>query len=155
MRKLRVCVAVLTLWTAAGRAEQEAPRSSQAFQTRIDLITVDVAAVDEKGRPVADLRPRDFAVKVDGKARDIVSAEFVTVDRSAPAPPLESSAPSLVTTNAVTPGGRLIAIGIDQTLIVPGSIKALLGSASRFVDGLKRSKAPWAIRSGPKEGLRW
>ena len=97
MRQLRICVAVLGVWTAAGHAAQEQPRPSQAFQTRIDLITVDVAAVDGKGRPVEDLRARDFAVTVDGKSRDDVSAELVKVDRSAPEPPLESSAPSLVT----------------------------------------------------------
>jgi VWFA-related protein len=134
MRHWVIWVAALGLCTVAGHAAQEP--SSQTFQTRIDLITIDVAAVDGSGRPVDDLRARDFAVKVDGKARDVVSAELVKVDRSAPDAPLESPAPSLITTNAVTPGGRLIAIGIDQTLIVPGSITPLLGSASRFVDRL-------------------
>ena len=153
MRKLRVCVAVLGMWTVAGHAAQEPPRSSQAFQTRIDLITVDVAAVDGKGRPVEDLRARDFTVKVDGKARDVVSAELVKVDHSVADAPLESSAPSLVTTNAVTPGGRLIAIGIDQTLIVPGSIKPLLGAATRFVDGLT-ARDHAALITFPEPGPR-
>ena len=56
MRKLRVCVAVLSVWTVAGHAAQEPPRSSQAFQTRIDLITVDVANSPVLGgsRPTLD-----------------------------------------------------------------------------------------------------
>jgi hypothetical protein len=62
MRNLRVWVAVLGVWTAAGHAAQEPPRSSQPFQTRVDLITIDVAAVDGRGRPVEDLRARDFTV---------------------------------------------------------------------------------------------
>jgi hypothetical protein len=69
---------ILTLLLAAavhaGHAEQEAPRR---FRAKVDLITVDVTAVDSAGRPVEDLRPRDFTVRVDGHTRSVVSADFI------------------------------------------------------------------------------
>jgi hypothetical protein len=63
----------------AGHAQQDSP---QRFRARVDLLTIDVAAVDAKGKPVEDLRPGDFTVKVDGKPRSIVSADLIRVDRT-------------------------------------------------------------------------
>src|SRR5688572_24021441 len=79
---------ILALLLAAvvrpGQAEQEAP---QRFRARIDLITVDVAAVDSTGKPVENLRPGDFTVRVDGKPRSVVTADLIRIDRAkAPAP---------------------------------------------------------------------
>lgn len=137
MRKLLASVTlVLAVSGSWGRAAQDSARSAQIFKTGVDLITVDVAALDSRGQPVEDLRARDFVVKIDGKARDVVSAELVKVDRPAPEPSRPDATPSLVSTNAPVTGGRLVAIGVDQTLIVPGSITALLGATSRFVEGL-------------------
>jgi VWFA-related protein len=137
MRKLLAWASTLcVIAVAAGHAAQEAARSGQVFKGGVDLITVDVAALDSKGQPVEDLGVRDFRVKIDGKDRDVVSAELVRVDRDAPEPAPPASTTSLITTNAPATGGRLVAIGVDQTLIVPGSIHTLLGAASRFVDGL-------------------
>ena len=36
--------------------------------------------VDSRGNPVEDLRAPDFAVKIDGQVRRVVSAELVKVD---------------------------------------------------------------------------
>ena len=38
-------------------------------------VAIDVAVVDRNGRPVEDLRAPDFAVKIDGEVRRVVSAE--------------------------------------------------------------------------------
>ena len=137
MRKLLARVTVLSAVAGSwGLAAQDAARSGQTFKAGVDLITVDVAALDSRGHPVDDLRANDFVVKIDGKTRDVVSAELVRVDRSAPAPLRPESTSSPIATNAPVSGGRLVAIGVDQTLIVPGSIKPLLGAASGFVEGL-------------------
>ena len=50
------------------------------FRTGVDLVAIDVAVVDRNGRPVEDLRAPDFAVKIDGEVRRVVSAELVKVD---------------------------------------------------------------------------
>jgi VWFA-related protein len=116
----------------AGHAEQNAP---QRFRARVDLITVDVAAVDAKGKPVEDLRRADFTVKVDGKPRSVVSADFVRVDRakgSAPQRPVNA----LIASNVSPANARRIVIAVDQTLITPGQLTPLLRTASQFVDRL-------------------
>jgi VWFA-related protein len=116
---------------SAGLAAQDSPR----FRAGVDLITLEVRAVDARGRPVEDLTARDFIVRVDGKTRDVASAQFVRADASAPAPAADAL-PELVSTNVALSGGRRVAVAVDQTLITPGSITPLLHTAARFVDGL-------------------
>ena len=127
---------ILTLLLAAavraGLAEQEAP---QRFRARVDLITVDVAAVDAKGRPVEDLRPRDFTVTVGGKPRSIVSADLIRVDRSTGAAP-QRPVDALIASNVSSVNARRVVIAVDQTLITPGQLAPLLKTASQFVDRL-------------------
>jgi VWFA-related protein len=127
---------ILTLLLAAavraGPAEQEAP---QRFRAGVDLITVDVAAVDAKGRPVEDLRPRDFTVTVGGKQRSVVSADLLTVDRargSVPQRPVDA----LIASNVTPINARHVVIAVDQTLVTPGQLTPLLRTASQFVDRL-------------------
>ena len=127
---------ILTLLLAAvvraGHAEQDAP---QRFRARVDLITLDVAAVDSKGKAVADLRPADFTVKVNGKPRSVVSADLIRVDRakgSAPPRPVEA----LIASNVSAINARHVVIAVDQTLIAPGMLTPLLRTASQFVDRL-------------------
>ena len=121
---------VLALTVAAAQDSQP-----QRFRAGVDLITVDVAAVDAKGRPVEDLRPGDFVVKVDGKPRAVVSAELIKVDRGQPAKAARPT-DALISTNAAPENARRIVIAVDQTLITPGSVAPLLRTASQFVDRL-------------------
>ena len=124
------------LAASAGDAAQDAQRPPR-FQSGVDLITLEVAVTDSGGRPVEDLRARDFTVKIDGKTRQVVSAELIRIVRGAPAPPAATTpGGALISTNTRRADGRLIAIAVDQTLITPGSIKPLLLTASRFVDRL-------------------
>jgi hypothetical protein len=70
-----MCV-IVALALSAGPAAQQ----PQRFRSGVDLITVDVTALDARGVPVEDLRADDFTVKVDGKARRVVAADLVKVD---------------------------------------------------------------------------
>src|SRR5204862_1092021 len=47
-------------------AEQQTPSAQPRFQTSIDVTSLDVAVVDDRGRPIAGLAPADFAVRIDG-----------------------------------------------------------------------------------------
>src|SRR5687768_14436715 len=96
MRQLAVWAALVSVLATSGHAAQNQP---QRFRGGVDLITVDVSAVDSKGRPVEDLKPGDFVVKVDGQARPIVSAELIKVERGKPAAPARP-VDALVSTNA-------------------------------------------------------
>ena len=136
MQRLLLCAAlVCAVAVTSGRAAQD---TQPRFRARVDLLTVDVAAVDSRGRPVEDLRARDFTVKVDGKVRPVVSAELVKVERGTAAPavrPLDA----LITTNQSSQNARRIVVAVDQTLITPGSLTPLLRTASEFVDRLMPS----------------
>jgi len=134
MRPLVVCM-LLTALVRVGHAGQDAQRPADVFRGRVDLITIDVSALDSKGKPVEDLRDRDFSVKIDGKLRPVVSAELIRVDRARTPPPVRP-AEVLITTNATTPGARRIVLAVDQTLITPGAITPLLRTAAQFVDRL-------------------
>ena len=123
---------IVALALSAGPAAQQ----PQRFRSGVDLITVDVTALDARGVPVEDLRADDFTVKVDGKARRVVAADLVKVD-PAPAQPVEvSPTAALISTNEMVPTARRVAFAIDQTLIVPKSLVPLLRTAGQFVDAL-------------------
>jgi VWFA-related protein len=125
------CVSLLAALVRAGHAAQDSP--PQRFRAGVDLITIDVAAVDAKGRPVEDLKPGDFVVKVDGKQRPTASAELIKVDRAKPAPARPSE---LISTNEAPQNARRIVVAIDQTLITPGALAPLQRTASEFIGRL-------------------
>ena len=62
----------------------QAPSPQQpVFRAGIELLTVDVTAVDGNGRQITDLAATDFQVEVDGDRRQVVSAEHARSIRSA------------------------------------------------------------------------
>jgi VWFA-related protein len=140
MRLFFASVAVLiVLAVPTGYGAQDAQRPAPVFRANVDLIAVNVVAVDGQGRPVEDLRARDFSVKVDGKPREVVSAELVkaggtVASAPAPAPPVPGAA--LVSTNIAPQAGRRVVIAVDQTMVTPGAIVPVLRTAERFVNQL-------------------
>lgn len=139
MRTL-VGVAVVCALTVTVHPVAQDRAESPNFRSRVDLITIDVAAVDGQGNPVPDLSARDFEVKVDGKSRRVVSAELVRVDAGAPAPlPPPPPGATVVTSNLTATPGRLVIVAVDQTMIRPGGVAPLLRTAGQFVDTLAPS----------------
>ncbi|HET9195432.1 MAG TPA: VWA domain-containing protein [Vicinamibacterales bacterium] len=131
MRPLAVLLAFVSVLIASGHAQDAQP---QRFRGGVDLIAIDVSAVDSKGRPVEDLKPGDFVVKVDGKVRPTVSAELVRVERGKPAAARPVDA--LTSTNQAPQNARRIIVAADQTLITPGSLAPLQRTASQFIERL-------------------
>lgn len=113
---------------------QEPPR----FRSSVDVTSLDVSVVDDRGRPVSGLTPEEFTVRIDGSARRIVSAEWVSLvaDASAPPPP---APPDGYTTNESSTGGRLIVIAIDEPNIRFGGALAIARAANGFIDRLAPS----------------
>jgi VWFA-related protein len=110
------------------------------FRSSIDLVQVDVSAIDGGGRPIRGLTADDFDLRVDGKPRRIVSAQFVTIPSNVEVPAASSgpiSAPARsYSSNADTSGGRLIMIVADRGSITAGRSKSAMDAASRFVERL-------------------
>jgi VWFA-related protein len=137
MRKL-FCVALCAVAALALVAAQERPIQGPTFRTGVDLVAVDVSVVDRNGKPVDDLLPPDFVVKIDGTTRRVVSADLVKVDVEYGRKPRvdKTESPSLYTSNLTPPTGRRIVIAIDQVRIGPGALRPVLDAASSFLDRL-------------------
>jgi len=143
---LAIAACLVTALALVAAQEPPSPQSSQArepiqgptFRTGVDLVAVDVSVVDKNGRPVDDLLPPDFAVKIDGTTRRVVSADLVKVDVEYGRKPRvdKTESPSLYTSNLTPPTGRRIVIAIDQVRIGPGSLRPVLDAASSFLDRL-------------------
>ena len=114
--------------------KQEEPIQGPTFRTGVDLVAIDVAVVDRRGRPVEDLRAPEFAVKIDGEVRRVVSAELIKVDVEAARKQVADKTESFYTSNLTPPNGRQIIIAVDQVNIRPGSLRPVLDAAARFLD---------------------
>jgi VWFA-related protein len=137
-------VFVLTLGVVGVRAQQPA---QPVFRSSVELTSIDISVMDDHGRPVTDLKPGDFTVRVDGSERHVVNADWVSLETAAkpagPAPPPGYSG------NENASGGRLIVIVVDQPNIRFGGTAAIRGSVNAFIDHLQPSDRAAVIGIGP------
>jgi len=154
MRLWAGLVCIVTLGASlAGRQGPPSLAQGQkppAFKSGVDLIAVDVNVVDRTGQPVAALAAEQFEVSVDGKPRRVASATFLDYASAAAEPPrapiagqplrLDRSFSSneREEAEAATPG-RVLVLAIDQLSFAPGSGRAAIESARKFLDRLRPS----------------
>jgi len=152
----RLALACLLASTAAAlgvSAAQDPQRP--VFRSGIDLVAVDVVVIDGNGLPVLGLGPADFTISVDGKRRDVVSAQYVPQVSSrvrAPSTPAMQDVPSY-RSNARAAVGRLIAIVVDVEHIAAGAGREVMDTAGRFLDTLTPEDRVAAVTipfGGPK-----
>jgi VWFA-related protein len=131
---------------------QAAPQN-QRFTSSIDVVQVDVSAIDGSGRPVTGLTAADFELRVDGRARSISSVQFVSVPPKVELRRGSSDAvPATYVSNADLAGGRLIMVVVDRSSIATGRGKSAIEAASRFVGQLNAADrvALASIPDGPQ-----
>src|SRR5688572_29105242 len=140
MRATATVVAVVIL---AGRLGAQAPQAPQApvFRAGVELISLDITALDNNGRQVTDLTAADLEVEIDGNKRQVATVEYI---RSAD-PLRVIGAPRKVAVADETfsssnskgaPSGRLIVLLIDQGNIRTGAARSSMNSAKKFIDTL-------------------
>ncbi len=157
MRSVRpalvLATACCTLATLPGvHARQAAPStpSQPVFRAGIELLAVDVTAVDADGRQVTDLAATEISVEVDGQVRQVVSAEYVTLvdprrpvltraerQKAAAAAGTPQGDPYVTANNTGAPPGRLVLLLIDQGNIRVGGGRTIMEQARRFVERLQ------------------
>jgi VWFA-related protein len=116
---------------------QQQPPPKPSFQSSVEVTSLDVSVVDDKGKPVPNLTPADFAVKIDGNLRRVVTAEWVPLaGEPGVAPP---APPDGYSTNESATGGRLIVIAVDQPNIRFGGAMVIARAANAFIDRLSPS----------------
>src|SRR4029079_9307548 len=130
---LAVVLAGVVATSVAVSAGQQAQQPN--FRAGVEVIPVDVGVVDGSGRPMANLGPSDFTVRVGGQPRRVVSAEWVPLGAGSDNRQAES-APEGFTTNDAALGGRLIVVAIDQPNIRFGSATLITRAVAGFIDKL-------------------
>ena len=78
-------------------------------------------------------------MRIDGNARRVVTAEWVSLQPSGDAPPPVPAPPDGFSTNEGSTGGRLIVLAIDQPNIRFGGALAIAKAANAFIDRLMPS----------------
>ncbi|MCX6543943.1 MAG: VWA domain-containing protein [Acidobacteria bacterium] len=144
---LSVAVALVLAGAQAQGTGGQKPIDPQApvFRSGVELVTVDVTVVDRDGNPVKGLRPGQFEVTLDGKARRVVSAElleFVTSAKpSGPGPTLPARPLFSSNENPPEPAvpGRLIFIAVDQGSFRTFAAHGAMEAARKFIDRLRPS----------------
>src|SRR6186997_3585707 len=111
------------------------------FRAGVELVSVDITALDNNGRQVTDLTGAELEVEIDGTKRVVSTVEYI---RSAD-PLRVIGAPHKVVVPDETfsssnakgaPSGRLIVLLIDQGNIRTGAARSSMNSAKKFVDTL-------------------
>lgn len=110
------------------------------FRAGIDLLTIDVTALDRDDRPVRDLRSADFAVVVGGQPRKVVAARFYGTTAAPDASAGTGATPAGVLRPADAPG-RTVMFVVDRDSLKPGNEQAMLRATSVVFDGLAPADA--------------
>ena len=111
----------LALSQAATKPQEKPAEKPPAFPARIELVTVDVVAVDKSGRAVAGLKREDFTVLEDGAPQTISSFQPVALPPEPPAPNAPVTRPRV--SSNLTPEaqqGRTFLIVFDDIHLSPG-----------------------------------
>lgn len=77
---MRLLLAGVAAFASASVLSAQVPQQQPqppVFRAGVELVSVDVTALDTNGRQVTDLIAADFQVEVDGDRRQVVSAEYV------------------------------------------------------------------------------
>lgn len=139
MRPLPLGFAATLLCTLALSAQQtttpatpQIPRPS--FETRAEIVLVDVNVVDRDSRPVATLTEADFELEVNGQPRKLQSVQFISTAPTnvTPATPRESA----YTSNDSQTTGRLLLFVVDEGSLRAGANRSLLRAAQILFDRL-------------------
>ena len=118
MRALSVAAAMWIAVTAV-LSSQQAGQQPPVFRSSVDVIQVDVSALDRDGRPVRGLTAADFTLLENGKPREIVAfAEVNVPDVPADRASWVRDVPPDVRTNELR-DGRLFAVILDDAAMPP------------------------------------
>ena len=132
---ITVLAATGVLAAATGRA-QDPPQTAPSFRSGVEALPIDVTVVNDRGEPIRDLIVSDFTVRIDGRPRKVVSAQWIAAAGTGAGRAEAPSVPEGYVSNESAAGGRLIALVIDQPNIPFGDMLPLRGVITAFVDRL-------------------
>jgi len=97
------------------------------FETRAELVLVDVNVVDRDARPVTTLTAADFQVEVNGQPRPVASVQFISTapGNTSSSTPREAA----YTSNESATTGRLLLFVVDEGSLRVGASRSILRAA--------------------------
>jgi tetratricopeptide (TPR) repeat protein len=160
MRRLpvRAALAAVVLAAAAGVGHPQPAPGPPQFSTRTDVVLVDVRVLDADGAPVRDLSPGEFAVRVDGRPRTVVSAELVDVGglSGAGAQDVTIAPPEDAGYSSNQATGRLSALFVfDLASFRPGEERPAVVAALGLFDDLPAATRVGVATIPPPGPLAW
>lgn len=121
-----VTSAVLAVAAQAGQAP---------IRSGVELVAVDVYVVERSGEPIAGLTPADFEVFIDGRRRDVLSAELIRYGSAGGAGSPVAAAVAGASGKAAHLR-RMFIIAVDEHSVRLGAARAATDAARRFIDKL-------------------
>lgn len=117
---------------AQAPAPAQAPETPR-FRAAANVVVIEATVVDARGAVLQGLGPSDFSVEIDGRRRDVVSADLVEYAEGASAADVE------ITTNEPIERGRIVAILVDQS--------SLRSESRPVIEAARR----WIMALGPRD----
>ena len=150
MRLTSLLIAGIAVAAGARGAPPEVP---PRFPAAVELVRIDVTAVDREGRPVTDLRASDFEVTEKGRPRDIVTFEPVLVTSSrtteAPGPPRDSGPRTLAPAE-----GHCYLIFFDDVHVSPPVSEWVRRNLAPFLEREVKD-GDWVTIVAPEKRIWW
>jgi VWFA-related protein len=109
------------------------------FKTGVERILVDVQVVDPQGRPLENLGPSDFEVRLNREPRSIASVEFVrsaALDTPAGGQAAPRGFTSADANGGFGAGGRDFVVAVDESSFRASDAPAAIRAAQGFVEHL-------------------
>jgi VWFA-related protein len=133
--------ALLIVITAGTPGAQQATQPQQTaqppvFRSGVETLPLDVTVVNGRGEPIRDLIASDFAVRLDGRPRRVLSAQWVPSAGGATNATAAPVLPDGYVSNEQSTGGRLIVLVIDQPNIPFGEMRTMRETVEAFIDRL-------------------
>ena len=138
MRHLLLAVAAAIAGAVAIDAQQQTAQPPQlprpTFETKAEIVLVDVNVVDRDAKPVPTLTPADFDLEVNGQPRQIESIQFISTVATnvTPATPREAAS----TSNETETTGRLLLFVVDEGSLRVGANRTILRTAQSLFSRL-------------------
>ena len=134
----RIAGGILAIALAASHALAQQPAPQQVprptFETKAEIVLVDVNVVDRDARPVPTLTAADFDLEINGQFRAINSVQFIATEPSgtSAATPREAA----YTSNESATTGRLLLFVVDEGSLRIGANRSILRAAQSLFDRL-------------------
>ena len=137
-------VAIVAVVLSPGGAAQD---QKPAFKSGVELVLVDAQVVDKKkGEPIPDLTADKFQVTIDGKKRNVVTAEFIDSDTGQPRT-------GSTKTTSISRAGNVYLLAVDQGSFRPVNAPSVTYAVRDFLKRVRPNDYV-GMFSFPSPGVR-